>query len=185
MLDLFPNAVPRPSLYSAGNLASAVEALLPEIERWLEQPMDDSTITQVRELLTEGLASHSDGYEFARDFERAGFSPNAALVEILDGASGALYRAQGSAVAAWVRDTGRRPRLAVGTAVVTPDKGEPGEIVRLDSREGTYTVRIPSRGHVPVGTPGTAGLIWPWEVVEAANEVPADAPVAASAGVRG
>lgn len=60
----------------------------------------------------------NNGYEIARDLESYhGVSPDAELVEILDGASHYVWCAHDKAVKAWVAENGVEPTLKVGDRI--------------------------------------------------------------------
>jgi len=77
-----------------------------------------------------------NGYEIARDLERHGVSPDAALVEILDSASSYVWTAHDRLVKAWVAENKIIAPLAVGQAI-TCRYGE-GLIVKLDEANARF-----------------------------------------------
>jgi hypothetical protein len=81
----------------------------------------------------------SDGYELARELQdRCWVSPDAALVEVLDGASSYLWSAENEAVKAWIAEHGVTAPLSIGTRVAC-GRGT-GEITRIDAERGAYVV---------------------------------------------
>lgn len=158
---------PRPKVSSPAIVRAAADALLPAIAEWNGSPFDDEDADAVRGLL-RGMV-YSDAYDMAREFERAGWDANAALVDALDGWDFALHCAHQTAVREWVAAYAVRPRFMVGAVVNVPrETNMTGEIASVDEQRGEYTVRIDALGHVRNGI-GTHGRIFAWEEVEAAT----------------
>lgn len=162
----------RPSRSDEDILAVAIDAIVPEVERWSGSKLSVEEIADCRDLLRSGLLWHSNGYEFARDFDRRGWTPDSELVDILENADTKLYHALRAAEEAWLTASQARPALTVGTKVVLPPEQEnagwPGEIVRINETAGTYTVFVESLGHVRDGL-GCTGRLFTWEMLERAN----------------
>ena len=151
----------RPTEYDEDVETMAVDSLLPEVLRWLNEKQDGDG--SVREQLTEYI-HESDGYDFTRALDRYyGWDPNAELVEILDGASWALRSAVNVQTEKWIAAYGVTPALKIGDLVTY--KGKPCEIIRIDDKHGTYTLFSSTEGHVREGV-GTHGHIVNWELID-------------------
>lgn len=167
---------PRPTRHHKQVQKLAAERLLPNVLRWLrsacEQDITDKSKADVLRDLIENF--DDEGYRFAHNLDRAGWSPDADLVEILSGAS--TWHCEKKCVQEWMKANGIAPKLAVGDKVVIPakwakDRGHEtagnciGEITKVDD-DGRYIVLIEALGHVREGL-GTHGYVEPWEKVEA------------------
>jgi hypothetical protein len=139
----------------------------PDIAQWMGGAVTDGE----RDDIIHAVRWSSDGYDRARELDRKGWAVDAALVELLSDVDGEIYRAHATAVKQWIDATGARPHLNVGASVVLPagvDAGAAGEIISVSEIAGSYTVFVPSLGHVRDGL-GTHGRIFAWEMLEAAN----------------
>lgn len=88
---------PRPKMDDEVVVKESFRLLAKQVIRWGGQ---DDDIDEVAELLED--CKDDNGYEFARNLERDhGFSPDADLVEILEGYFGCLHSAHRAAVAKW------------------------------------------------------------------------------------
>lgn len=140
-------------------------AIMPEIRVWLGKEYREDADEQIRGMLKDSWAD--DGYKLARWMERkCNWSPDTGLVDILEGVEGERFKAHREIVAEWVAGSGRQPTYAMGSAVQY--EGAAGKIVGVDLKHGTYTVCIPSKGHVETGM-GTRGIVVPWEEIDGAN----------------
>lgn len=158
---------PRPARSDVAVIHAATEALLPGIEEWAS----GEDVSDAREVLRDALRRDTDGYEMARAFDRAGWSVDFQLAGILNEADSEISRAHRLAVREWIAVSGARPKLSLGTPVVLPpgmNAGAEGEITCIEDAAGSYTVFVPSLGHVRDGL-GTHGRIFTWEALEAAN----------------
>lgn len=160
---------PRPNRYDTAICDAAVEAILPAIEQWQDRAISDDERERLVDILSSRIGD--GGYELARELERAGYEPDAELVEILDGLN--TYSAYNTAVAIWLAEVGAKALLPICSAVRIPARikeheGVTGQIVGIDLEHGEYTICCAALGHVREGV-GTRGLIFPWEEVEARN----------------
>lgn len=163
---------PRPSYNHPAVVDLMVEELFPALVEWLAD-FHDIEPGDAREPLGAALARHDDAYARARYLERYhDWAPDEALVELLASASPGVAHRQ--VLATWVTANGLTPRLGLGARVTVREfsTAHEGEIVDVDLAHGTYTVMIPSLGHVREGV-GTHGHVLTWEVVEALNGVQA------------
>jgi hypothetical protein len=142
MPALFPNAVERPRFEKYRD--KAIEEIAKEVEKW-ERAQGVRDPDDCRDDLRSVL-DHStiDGYEAARELEsRHGWSPDAQLVEILDGWHFHCYRAQQVALKRWVADYDIKPQYELGTRV----RGKHGRdmitgvIAKIYDETGVYVVR--------------------------------------------
>lgn len=164
-------ATKRPSWNDLAVRELAADELLPQFAEWSGAELDEEQAAEVRKLLVDGMRWHGNGYDFAKEFESAGWEPDHDLVDLLENIN--TFGAHRKLVREWIAATGATPRLAVGTAVVLPegkDAGVAGEIVRVNEGDGTYTVYCESLGHVREGLgTGTTGRIFAWETLESAQ----------------
>ncbi len=159
---------PRPTRDMAFVTANAIAELAKRCMDW-----DEAASTQEDWIaaLTPAVAGMHDGYEIARYLDdHSSVSPDAELVEILDGWNGFVAMAQHAAVATWVTLHNIVPELAAGAACRVD--GMDGVIVQIDRQQACYTVSIAALGHLSAaersaGTPGTSGRILPYASVEA------------------
>jgi hypothetical protein len=162
----------RPTRRDKAVIQRAAVLLLKRLRDNVSEPFDpedseDVVIRQIEKALT--YAHGDDGYEIAKRLEDEGWDVTTSLVEEVDG--GCLWEAYDECVAKWVAEQSRTPQLVIGTTVVVhPNSFEKlqtahGEITAISQERGTYTVLVPSWGHVRSGT-GTHGRILPWEQVE-------------------
>jgi hypothetical protein len=160
---LFADEYPqRPGRYEDEISKRAAELLLPAVQRWLGSEADERTLPE----LIKATRIYDEGYEIARALELRGYSPDAELVEILDGMFLFRLQAHEEAVKNWVKAHDLRLDLAPGAAVSIVVNGKPhiGEIRSRNEATAEYTVMVPTLGHVRDGT-GTNGLIVGFEKV--------------------
>lgn len=109
-------------------------------EAWENFADCDNIIVELADMFKKVLMQ--DGYDMAHWLEKnAGWSPDAALVEILD--AGWLYDARSACVKDWVRINNPRPKFKVGEDVLTP-KGI-GMVIEVIEVSAEYTVMIQGR----------------------------------------
>ncbi len=151
----------RPTLRDAAVIDRAAEAMWPRIQAWDgHDPLRDDKAD-----LRKALRWNTDGFKLARDLDA--WCPDAALVEILDGAAFALFDALNEETKAWVAANGIAASLPVGAKVSFVDSGktQTGEVTRVHSDVAKYTVFCEALGHVRSGT-GTHGFVLAVEDVE-------------------
>ena len=152
----------RPSRTDVAILDAAIDEILPEIERWA----DGEDVSDARDILRRILGRDGDAYVLAREFEHAGWTPDFSFVEFLDDADSIYRRVYADAIRKWVA-SGVKPRLTIGAHVTLPpglDASADGEVTAINP-DGTYTVFVPSFGHVREGL-GIHGRIFTWEALE-------------------
>lgn len=155
----------RPSDRDPAVIRAVVEKLTKPILAWLRDgdSLDDEgdSLEGLERVLSN--AYDWDGYRLAQDLDRAGWCPDAALVEILSDAEHLRYEAHKKAVAAWSQANGLTPKYAVGQRVRfrTFHHGpQEGEIVGVDAGQLRYTVFVAAMGHVRRGAgDGTLGIV--------------------------
>lgn len=158
---------PRPT--RADVLPAAVERLVDRISaEWgAPDPRDrEEWVASLLRVLSDALPG-ADGWSLCRDMERDGWDVDSFLVDVMDSASGVVDDVLRAAEGAWVEDTAMTLPLAVGCPVTVdiPRRGTvEGFIAARDPRRGTYTVRVPSLGHVERGL-GVLGAVLPAEAV--------------------
>lgn len=140
----------------------AAELLAPDLLEWAGEGKLEQFIADLLKL------RHwpRDGYEFAKALEsQFYYSPDAGLVEILDGPY-APTRALDEAVQAWVIAEGVKPELAIGARVQFSRYGsgpKTGAISGIYEKDGRYSV-IPDDEVEKFANGG--GWLLPFEDVE-------------------
>lgn len=144
--EVEPSAAKRPRRYDAAVVRAAAEDLAPAVAEWCEQAADETIVSG----LARALGRQSDGYELAKELERAWLiSPDSMLVEILGGHD--LWGAERKAVEAWVAAHGITVSHAVGDEVQT--RHGQGSVTAVDHKHATVNV------HTPEQEPTTAWII--------------------------
>jgi len=166
--------IERPKHNSPAIRDAAIDTILPEVLSWLQKDgIAEDRPEEVRVDLANALHGLSDGYEAARSLDRDGWSPDARLVEILDGFSYVEHAAHRKAVKAWVVESGEflKPQFEVGQQVSFKRnfgrETVTGKIVSIDMESATYTVEKPGDGITKNGCT-TIGSVINWEDAEAA-----------------
>ena len=151
----------RPKRSDDAIVAAAAKRLAAEVKEWLN---DESTLEEIEADLVKAIKYDNDGYDIARRLDGQ-YSPDAALVEILDNASHFKSSAQTKAEIEWVNANNITPP-AIGSKVTYKEHGYDGKLisgeVTENHREGKSTIFCASLGHVKSGT-GTHGFIVEWE----------------------
>ncbi|MBA1157794.1 hypothetical protein [Microvirga mediterraneensis] len=154
----------RPTSRSPEVIEIAAEKLAPEVAKWCNEPVND----EIREGLVSALRYGTDGYKLARELEDKWYiSPDAELVEILEGASSIVWDAERQAVAEWVKTNGIAADLPIETLVETPHGT--GVIRDKSEEQATYTVCIPEHAERSTGYIGTIYPVEKCKVVEVAQ----------------
>lgn len=162
---------PRPGSHDPAVLAAAARELAKTLaERFPEfRGIEERTAKQLEdEIWLE------DGYEIARNLDRAGWAVDEQLVDALSMASICIQDAHEEAVAAWVKAMQIEPLFEIGARVVFTDrsgrsaKGKTihGEVYEINREQAEYSVFCKSLGHVR-GDVGTQGVILSFEDVKA------------------
>lgn len=146
MAVLIPDAIERPTDETPSVRAKALDDLLGRFLEWVaadgEQITEDER-ERARNQLDESLKWHRNGYETAKDLERIGYSPDAELVDMLDGWDGDLICAEDAAVRAWVKEVQPKKLHAVGDRIRAKygSKVIEGKIIGGDDASALYYVR--------------------------------------------
>ena len=158
---------PRPKRTDTDIITEAARQLAPKVKAWLRSGIegDDTELSDIESDLVKAIRYDDDGYAIARDLDGK-YSPDAALVEILDEAGSLKSSALSKAQAEWVKANNLTPP-EIGTRVqcvkphgIRKDAGV-GTVTR-NFDDGKSTVNFPALGHVLSGT-GAHGLILEWE----------------------
>ena len=173
-MNLANPKTPRPGSRDDFIMRAAAQDLAPEVQRWSKAGNGDDNLDQITVDLRRALdrCIDLDGYQLARELDRIGWEADAELVEIMDGASGAVYKCHKAACIEWVQIEGMQPPL-IGAAVRIADErvakrrnaeGLVGNIV-ANHPEGTSTVSFKDLGHSEKPGPGGGiiGFVLPWE----------------------
>lgn len=153
---------PRPTRKDVEILQAAARTLAPKVKEWLAD--HETTLDEIEADLVKVLKYRDDGYDLANSLDGQ-YSPDAALVEILDEASFAKSRALTIAEAKWVEATGIQA-IPLETKVRWPAKSSAGiGIVTANHGDGKSTVMFESLGHVREGI-GSHGYLVEWEKLE-------------------
>ena len=144
----------RPKQFDQSVVNAAAKKLAPKVKEWLD---DDSELAYIEEDLTKALKWHDDGYEIARKLDGQ-YSPDAALVKILDEASYLKSEACRDAERAWVKENNIQ-EIPLGTRVQWGRKPEAGiGVVTKNLPEGKSTVSF-----ADLGQKDGYGYIVEWE----------------------
>ena len=153
----------RPKRSDDAVIAAAAKKLAPAVREWLN---DETELKDIEADLAQAMKYDSDGYDIARHLDGQ-YSPDAALVEILDGAGYAKISASSKAEAEWVKANNLQPP-AIGSMVsftgrygITAGGVVSGEVTK-NHPDGKSTIFCASQGHVREGV-GTHGTIIEWE----------------------
>ena len=151
----------RPKRSDDSIISAAAKRLAIEVKQWLN---DESTLEEIEADLVKAIKYDSDGYDIARRLDGQ-YSPDAALVEILDNAGHYKSSAQTKAETEWVNANNITPP-AIGSKVSYKQHGYDGKTisgeVTENHKDGKSTIFCASLGHVKSGI-GTHGHIVEWE----------------------
>lgn len=150
----------RPTLDDIAVRTAAVRALWTRVRDWLvdggtpESEVDDESDRVVREI-ADALEYGETGYHVCRSLDRAGWSPDDGLVEIMGDVLHARHDVLRVAEVEWVAANGIRPAHAVGDVVSIAkypgrfDRSRvDGEVIEIDHARGQYLVFSAALGHV-------------------------------------
>lgn len=152
----------RPARHDDLVVQAAAKEILPKVMEWLND--DEYELSAIEGDLVKALKHNSDGYDIAKSLEvRSGYSPDAALVEILDGCAFAKIKAHDKLCRDWVSANSiKEPPLQ--TRVTWSRKADAGVgVVVKNYPEGKSTVSFAALGHVPSGQIGCQGYVVEWE----------------------
>lgn len=162
--------VNRPNEHDDAVCQIAAEKIWPRVKQWLgDDARDDEAEIKA---LARAVRGEGDGYKIARGLERDGWDPNAELVDILDNAGAAKYRACDELTKKWVAENEIKPAFAVGAQVKFKENrfsktSQTGEVTKIEEDRAMYWIFCAELGHVREGC-GTHATILPYEHVEAA-----------------
>jgi hypothetical protein len=172
----------RPTRRTAQVTLEAFEVMWKSIETWLKEGGHLVHLDIHRQSAQKILCGHAsgghDGYEIAKMFDDGDWMVDIDLANVLDNWGTLLVEAEQDSWEKWVKDNKIEPRFKVGDTVRCRVKFhgeiiEGCQIVEVDRKRGTYTVRHDDFGHVPLGSNkmGAKGFVLVYEQVEA--ELPA------------
>jgi hypothetical protein len=151
---------PRPKNTDDEIIRAAAVKLTPRVQEWLKQGGDDMDEIDVVDDLAKAMRFESDGYGVARELDHAGWSPDAHLVDILDGTYQMNYDALTEACKAWVIATGAQ-EIPVGSIVLWKKHSWPAP------KEGVVTKnRAEGKSVVSFDGETVLGYIIEWEKLE-------------------
>lgn len=156
---------PRPKRNDDAIIAVAAKLLAPAVKEWCEN--DTATLEWIERDLRDAMRWRcTDGYDLARALDTKGYQPDAALVEILDGAGHCEYKAHQAAEIEWLKTAGlTAPAIGAQVSFEQSGKTIEGEVTS-NHPDGKATVCCPSLGHhktIEGGKSGTLGQIIEWE----------------------
>lgn len=152
----------RPTINDPAVIRAAAEKLLPNVKAWLEQDrdkQDEWSDEEITDQLFKAMLWGSDGYELAKNLDR--WSPDAALVEILDSAVSYKFTARDKACVEWMETRGlSAPEIGARvTWAKEPNRG--AGTVKANDNTGRATVAFDNQeqrlGRTLIGT------CVPWE----------------------
>lgn len=164
--------------------AGVVKLLAPKMKDWVEVDGATTSDQAICEDLAVALtdANDWDGYSLASFLEsQASWSPDAALVEILNLADDYRYQVEREIVSQWIQETGLKSQHTIGDVVkvrylsrgMGPAGRKPveymGAIWQVYRDTGKYVVNVPELGHAKPGEMGLQGLVLTWEEVDGWN----------------
>lgn len=138
----FPHAVDRPTKHTPAVRAKAIDSMLEDVMK--HEAIGEDERDRTRKALDDAFEFRDDGYEAAKNLDSYhGWSPDADLVEVLDGFSSDLWKAHREAVAAWVKEYDIKPALKIGMRCKAKWGNEEitGVVKEIDDKHATYTVQ--------------------------------------------
>ena len=138
-------------------------ALLPFAKEFSVDPEGDPRAWgKLKEIMKQ--VTFQSNFETGKELELAGWFVDDNLLDLIENVEGKIYRAFREAQKAWVEANAIAPKLKVGAPVQVKRRLQvyEGIIASIQEQEATYTVRIPSEGHVEAGM-GTHGWVIPFE----------------------
>lgn len=156
---------PRPTRRDPEIIRKAAEKLAPEVQEWMGDS-NDLSLEEITEDIAKAIRWDTDGYKIARNLDD--YDPDAALVEILDGADSIIYTAHQKACEAWVEASGiQAPQIGMKVAPAKEGQGV-GEVVS-NHPNGQAVVCYAALGHVKEGM-GCRGFYVDWEKLKPFEE---------------
>lgn len=152
----------RPVKHDDAVSRAAAKEIAPQVKEWLND--EDTSLDTIESDLVKALKYNSNGYEIAKSLDsHNGYSPDAELVEILEGCSYAKSKAHDKLCREWVTANGIK-ELPMQTRVTWSRKPEAGVgVVTKNYPEGKSTVSFAALGHVADGQMGCHGYVVEWE----------------------
>lgn len=160
MTDTIPTASTRPTLDDFAVRVAAVRARWARVRDWLlgddtpPSEIDDNGDRVVREI-ADALEYGETGYHVCRSLDRAGWSPDDGLVEIMGDVLHARHEVLRVIEEEWVMMNNIRPAHAIGDVVsIAKHPGRfdrsrvDGEVIEVDQARGWYLVFSAALGHV-------------------------------------
>lgn len=148
---------PRPKRSDETIVREAAKKLAPKVKEWLND--DSEEIADIEADLVKAIKYNDDGYEVARSLDGQ-YSPDAALVEILDDAGWAKREAHSKAEAEWVKANNIQ-EIPLESKVRWARKADAGVgVVTKNHPDGKSTVTFASLGQQP-----GYGYIVEWEAL--------------------
>jgi len=139
--ELYPEQMARPTSRAKEVVKIAAEAYA----KRMHSQWSDWSVDEWAEALIEHHSPFKDGYELAKDLERAGFDPDAKMVFELEGFDSEVGSVHRKAVKDWVKLVGFEPQYRVGDDVLVPrifdDKGGSGRISEILHESAEYLVK--------------------------------------------
>jgi len=159
-IDTIPTASTRPTLDDFAVRVAAVRARWARVRDWLlgddtpPSEIDDNGDRVVREI-ADALEYGETGYHVCRSLDRAGWSPDDGLVEIMGDVLHARHEVLRVIEEEWVMMNNIRPAHAIGDVVsIAKHPGRfdrsrvDGEVIEVDQARGRYLVFSAALGHV-------------------------------------
>lgn len=160
MTDTIPTTSTRPTLDDFAVRAAAVYVRWARVNDWLVDggtpaaEVDDEKDRVVSEIV-DALEHSETGYHVCRSLDRAGWSPDDGLVEIMGDVLRARHDVLRVIEEGWVAANDIRPAYAVGDVVsIAKHPGRfdhsrvDGEVIAIDHARGRYLVFSAALGHV-------------------------------------
>lgn len=162
----------RPSTLDKAVIADAVKGILDDVLAWLEsdEGAGADERVEVERQLVDAAEYACDGFDIAYRLKSHHYwTPDAELVEILDGFDLNLIRCRDRHITEWVKRNNITVDYAIGDLVKFkyPDQAKytGGEVTRIDTDHAVVHVFCESLGHVRTGV-GTYGRLIPVEMIE-------------------
>lgn len=133
--------MPRPTTADEYVRRRAAEIIFPNVWGWLGRDNSGCSEADVMRDLMKIARLHDSGYEYAKSLEGCGWSPDDYLVDLLS--DNWVEQAVDELTSQWVRCLNIQPQFKLGDSVTWRRKGEPGEIVKIDTTLAQYGVRFP------------------------------------------
>jgi hypothetical protein len=148
-----------------------------EVFEWCDKETPLEQCISDTEAILIKCGSSEDGYGLAKEFEDEGYSPDSALVEILDSTDHYIRNAVDRLVKEWVFNNNIKPTLDISPDVTYSvrygSKIHDGILVSAYTDEAKYGVKIPAAG-IPVN--GKSSALIKYEDVIGVSATKIDVP---------